>query len=545
MKKIITLLALAFCLHINAQVCFSPLIALPNPITNSAGSIIANADFNNDGKQDLVVTGGSTYPKVLNIALGLGNGSFNVSYFTTTDYSNLISVADFNNDNNADIAASDNSRISVYLGDGTGNFGTAISYTIANPSITSIINGDFNNDGKIDLAVANSSANNISVLLNTSTGTVTASFANATNYFVCTAPNFIICKDFNNDGKLDLVVSNGSANFSFLKGTGTGSFNLAVNIPQTVGRPSVSDDFNNDGNADLAGADHNGSAFFVQLGTGTGSFGAQTSYQFTPSTYSSFAISGDYNGDGKQDIIMDGTLNGGVYLDLNKGAGSFETTYYSAFCNVASSIISADFNNDGRLDIAVGCNGSGVFLNLPSPTVTAITNTVNLCVDSMAVLTASGANTYTWSSYQYGSSISITPTITTSYTVTGTDTSLNSTYQQYGGAFNGCTNTATIIQTVTNCGAAGIKSFANSALVTIYPNPSTDILEVTVGNEQLTEIKIYDITGRLVLSQKPTANSAKEGNSITVDASGLPAGIYNASVTSSMGVVNKRLVIVR
>jgi len=91
----------------------------------------------------------------------------------------------------------------------------------------------------------------------------------------------------------------------------------------------------------------------------------------------------------------------------------------------------------------------------------------------------------------------------------------------------------------------GIGSSTGIEKVNIYPNPNNGNFVIEVNNNTKQAIQIYDITGRLVLSQKPTANSAKEGNSITVDASGLPAGIYNASVTSSMGVVNKRLVIVR
>ena len=63
----------------------------------------------------------------------------------------------------------------------------------------------------------------------------------------------------------------------------------------------------------------------------------------------------------------------------------------------------------------------------------------------------------------------------------------------------------------------------------IHPNPSNGVFQVTVSNKQLTEIKMYDVNGKLVLSKsiQPTPNPSKEGNNITVDASPLNEGVYN------------------
>lgn len=60
------------------------------------------------------------------------------------------------------------------------------------------------------------------------------------------------------------------------------------------------------------------------------------------------------------------------------------------------------------------------------PSVSA--NSAVICGGNNAVLTANGAISYTWSSGQNTASISVTPTVTTNYTVTGTT--------------NGCSNTA-------------------------------------------------------------------------------------------------------
>ncbi|MDD5569667.1 MAG: S8 family serine peptidase [Bacteroidales bacterium] len=82
-----------------------------------------------------------------------------------------------------------------------------------------------------------------------------------------------------------------------------------------------------------------------------------------------------------------------------------------------------------------GCTSTAqAVVNVNSlPTVSV--NNVTICNGATAVLTASGANTYTWSNLAIGNPINISPTITTSYTVTGTDN-------------NGCTNSAQAVVTV-------------------------------------------------------------------------------------------------
>jgi hypothetical protein len=62
-----------------------------------------------------------------------------------------------------------------------------------------VISADFNNDGNIDLATANYSANSISILLGTGTG----SFGSSINISVSGYPISIAGSDFNGDGKID------------------------------------------------------------------------------------------------------------------------------------------------------------------------------------------------------------------------------------------------------------------------------------------------------------------------------------------------------
>ena len=87
--------------------------------------------------------------------------------------------------------------------------------------------------------------------------------------------------------------------------------------------------------------------------------------------------------------------------------------------------------------------------------------------------------------------------------------------------------------------SAGIQQFANNNEVNFYPNPNNGSFVIepqnTLYNVQCT---VYDVNGKLVLSQ--TINGKT-----TIDANGLNEGVYNISLQSNEGVVNKRLVIVR
>lgn len=76
-----------------------------------------------------------------------------------------------------------------------------------------------------------------------------------------------------------------------------------------------------------------------------------------------------------------------------------------------------------------------------SPTLTIVSNPVNgsVCTGSPATLTASGANSYSWTG-GVTNALAFTPPVTATYTVTGT------------GA-NGCTSTATRTLTVASCAA--------------------------------------------------------------------------------------------
>src|ERR1043165_6703523 len=66
----------------------------------------------------------------------------------------------------------------------------------------SVALGDLNRDGKPDVAVANSNSKTVTVLRGNGNGT----FTQTASIPFSTPPMFVVAADFDNDGKLDLVV---------------------------------------------------------------------------------------------------------------------------------------------------------------------------------------------------------------------------------------------------------------------------------------------------------------------------------------------------
>lgn len=182
---------------------------------------VAAADFNGDGKLDLVVANQNS--NSVSLLLGDGAGDFKPKVdFEVGAKPRYVVVTDLNGDKKPDlIVANGNSNsVSLLLGDGAGGFAPKADFgTGAGPRAVAV--GDFDGDGKLDLAVANEESNDVSVF----SGDGAGHFAARTTVAVGTNPFFLAAGDFNGDNALDLaVVNGGSSNVSLLIGDGTGRF---------------------------------------------------------------------------------------------------------------------------------------------------------------------------------------------------------------------------------------------------------------------------------------------------------------------------------
>ena len=144
------------------------------------------------------------------------------------------------------------------------------------------------------------------------------------------------------------------------------SFSPAASYPVGASPQAVAiGDFNGDGKADMVTANTNSNTVSVLLNNGNGTFGAAQTYAVGVSP-TSVAV-GDFNGDGKLDIA---TANEGAYYAaysahggsvsvlLGNGDGTFQpAANFSAGVNTQSVAV-GDFNHDGKLDLATANEGT-------------------------------------------------------------------------------------------------------------------------------------------------------------------------------------------
>jgi hypothetical protein len=174
--------------------------------------------------------------------------------------------------------------------------------------------------------------------------------------------------DFNGDGKPDLAVT---APFSstvwVLPNNGGGSGTFGTGQQFAVGGPPTAlavGDFNGDGKPDLAVTVVTSSGATTSYGVsvlqnlGGGTFAAARTYAVGGSA-TSIAV-GDFNKDGKLDIVTTGTE---MDLLLNNGYGTFGAAQKVG--PAGSQVVVADFNGDGFPDLAqIDASGADIDLLL-------------------------------------------------------------------------------------------------------------------------------------------------------------------------------------
>ena len=356
-------------------------------------------DFNGDGKPDLAVSNGDQGGTV-SILLGKGDGTFRPVIDTAQlNGSIYTATGDFNGDGKSDLAVitggdyNGRRNILILLSNGDGTFTTKTTLSsLTNP--VRAVSGDFNGDGKLDLAVVGQSSPSdiVYILLGKGDGTfqspVTVSLGASVNAYQA------VVADFNKDGHLDLAISefNGPvpAAVHVLLGNGNGTFQAAQSFPIVAqgsgqGWGIAVGDFNNDGMPDLVATSPGVYGFTVLLGDGTGKFAAvpnpqtgtlPTAYATVPGGAATAIATGDFNNDGKLDVITGlSGINGAacVSIHLGNGDGTFQPQLLFGTAEFPASIAVADFNGDGKLDwvavsnqtknvvVALG-RGDGTFL---------------------------------------------------------------------------------------------------------------------------------------------------------------------------------------
>lgn len=276
------------------------------PISHPVGFYVSNlrpADFNNDGKADLLLCGTNNA-----IVLGNGDGTFSTPSYVPMPVGTVAGVncttADLDNDGNQDILTPGAGGLAVARGNGDGTFRPAVRYSTTF-DLVYVVTGDFNNDGLVDALGAVNSVSAAIVFPGNGDGTFGSPIQTMPIPFGAQAG------DFNSDGKLDLVYMTSSArqegsNFAITiaLGTGDGGFiGYSSYVVQQAFRGLAVRDFNGDGKLDVATYMSGNSTLTVFTGQGNGTLGP-VMYQY-PLPASSYTLLGaDIDRNGSDDLVV-------------------------------------------------------------------------------------------------------------------------------------------------------------------------------------------------------------------------------------------------
>ncbi len=174
----------------------------------------------------------------------------------------------------------------------------------------------------------------------------------------------------------------------------------------------------------------------------------------------------------------------------------------------------------------------------PAPLITANTYSASLLFGNSVTLTAYNAVTYSWApptglNTTTGATVIASPTVTTTYTVTGTNA-------------QGCSSDTVIQVVVTHVGIdeAGIPLED----VLIYPNPAIDEFTIEFSTTATTaiDINLFNKLGQNVRTvREEKMISGLQKHKYTFDSSTLDAGVYMIEIATERGSVSRRLVLIK
>ncbi len=492
-------------------------VQAPDLDVNPTISGIRLADFNHDGKLDIIYTYDTTsynnHTNYFGIAVQLGNGdgTFKTTSQLTQLYSGtaapnpgayqLALIGDVNKDNSPDLfilsGLSGNSQsftLQIYLGNGDGTFKAPTTVAGVTPGgieygtqWAPIVLADMNGDGTPDIVALqmDPASQNLQIAIALGNGNGTFKMPNLTTYNsqYITGTGLAVA-DFNGDTKLDV------ATLSFLGPSGSG---IALG--------------NGDGTLQTGGSSSNvtpAQTFFV------GEAGA--------------TLALDLNGDGKPDI-----LNGSVVL-LNQGA-STGVTPLTPTVTVTPSASSITTAQSLTVTVAVsGPTGSAT----PTGSVTLTSGTYSSAATALASGSASivipagsltsGADTLT-ASYSGDTNYSVT-TGTGSVTVTTASVpsfalSNSGSISITAGATTG--NTSTITATPSN----GFTGAVNLTCAVAGPTGATSPATCSFTSDSVT------ITGAAAMTDTLTVATT----------SATTAGTYMVTVTGTSGTITQTTIV--
>jgi len=437
MKRTITLLMTVFALNGFSQSITVELDTNQTLQDSDAGSV-AYADIDLDGDNDLLIT---------------GNGP--TTGVTSTLYEN----------------------------DGSGNFTAVSQPAIVNVYIGAAEFADIDSDGDMDLMMTGNTSSpsaTANLYINDGTGNFTISSGTP---FEASNSGDIDFGDIDGDSDLDLIMTgldaSGNTFSKLYLNDGMGIFTLVSGTSFTPVRSSSTEfiDVDNDGDLDLliCGANSSGaSTTNLYENNGTGTFSLVAGVPFDNVQFGDIAF-GDTDNDGDQDIFLVGQNDSSQFIAkfyINNGI-SFSllpnTPFPGKFVHSSSF---ADFNNDGNIDLLhVGNSSNGLIGHIYE----------NQGSNNFILADSTLSGSYN------GSNIVADLNGDNKMDIVTTGTSFTFPSRAPKIYFN---QSATV----------SVNELNDDVDIIIFPNPSSGLINIKINSPSPTDIEIYDVTGRVILS---------------------------------------------
>ncbi|MFQ4138137.1 peroxidase family protein [Nodosilinea sp. PGN35] len=328
-------------------------------------------DVNSDGQKDVIAIDEATDQ----VAVSLSNGQSGFSaaaLYDVGDYSSSVydsdnidlyklgiaslKTADIDGNGAIDIVNTSygDNTVTVLYNDGDGTFSNRVDYQSGqNPAAIAI--GDVNQDGQLDAI----SAGENNIFLENIDGRLEAKFSGSSQADSVLAVNSAFSEraktlaDLNGDGLLDFVGFQNNGDLSIAYGGG-GTFvpPLVRSIIGPDGADIEIGDINGDGFQDIVFA-----ARFATLGSphlklwilkGDGTADLGTLESIDAGIFVDRLALGDFNGDGKLDVLLNNSSSSKLLLNNAAGTGAFTQVNLTNLPFYSNLLAVGDVNNDGR-----------------------------------------------------------------------------------------------------------------------------------------------------------------------------------------------------
>ncbi len=440
-------------------------------VENDPSWSIAAGDLDNNGYNDLVYGGGGGASFIWANDDGTGYSETHDNNYIFSQRTNMV---DINNDGNLDAFVCHDIDANVfYLNDGNGNLTWNQGGLGENGGNYGSVWIDYDNDCDVDMFIAKCGSDNIDQLhRNNGDGTFT-SVGPAAGVNDATQSWSSAWADYDNDGDMDVFIgasSMGSGGHKLYSNNGDGTF---TNVTA-------------------------GSGFDTQTGT---------SIENMP---------GDFNNDGWVDV----NGAGGIFM-INNGDMTFTPSispFYYAPCG--------DLNNDGYLDFATGTTA---YYNTLEGNNYITINTIGTESNKNGI----GARVRLYSAMgtqmrdvRSAESFSTMQSLNTHFGI-GTDTEISMIAICWPSGIEDVIYNPQINSTLTVIEGQSVQvEEVETSVFTVYPNPTENVLRLQSSKLNATTMySVYDMTGALVMSGKPSAQS--------IDVSSLNAGYYLVEVLTN------------